>query len=63
VHVRVEEDDPAKKLAFKKPFRSGKMGWPKLQWVDDIEVTLKTLGVRRWREKGLGRMEECAGGG
>jgi hypothetical protein len=54
VHVRVEEDDPAKKLAFQKPFRSGKMGWPKLQWVDDIEVTLRTLGVRRWREKGLG---------
>jgi hypothetical protein len=29
------------------------MGWPKLQWVDDIEADLKTLDMRRWRRKAL----------
>jgi hypothetical protein len=51
----MEKDNPVMKLTFQNPFRSRRKGWPKLQWVDDIEANLKTR-CERVEEKGIGGM-------
>lgn len=49
--VRMEKDNPVKKLTYQKPFGSRRNGQPNLRWADDIEASLKTVGVRGWRRK------------
>jgi hypothetical protein len=44
--VTMEDYKPVMKLIFQKHSGSRRKGWTKLQWVDDIEAGLKTLGLR-----------------
>jgi hypothetical protein len=27
------------------------VGRPKLRWLDDVQADIKTLGIKRWRQK------------
>jgi hypothetical protein len=49
--VRMSDDRTVKKVFLGKPDRRRKAGRPKLRWSDCIENDLKSMGVKRWREK------------
>jgi hypothetical protein len=49
--VRLSDDRTVKKVFLGKPDGRRKAGRPKLRWLDCIENSLKSMGVRRWRKK------------
>ena len=53
--IRMEEDNPTKKLTLLKPEGSRRIGRPKLRWMDGVEEDLRKIGVRAWRRRALDR--------
>jgi hypothetical protein len=47
----MSDDRAVKKVFVGKPYGRRKAGRPKLRWLDCIENDLKSMGVKRWREK------------
>jgi hypothetical protein len=47
----MSDDRTVKKVFVGKPDGSRKVGRPKLRWLYCIENDLKSLGVKRWRQK------------
>jgi hypothetical protein len=43
-------------ISKKNSARRGR-GRPRLKWINDVEDGLRKLGVKRWRTKGLDRVE------
>jgi hypothetical protein len=48
--VRMSDDSTVKKVFLWKPDGRGKVGRPKLRWLDGTENDLKFTGVKRWRK-------------
>ena len=53
--IRMEEDNPVRKLTLLKPEGSRRVGRPKLRWMDGIEEDLRKIGTRAWRRRALDR--------
>ena len=53
--MRMQEENPVKKLALLRPEGSRLAGRPKLRWLDGVEEDLRTLGIRGWRRRALDR--------
>ena len=53
--IRMEEDNPTKKLTLLKPEGSRRTDRPKLRWMDGwmdgVEEDLRKFGVRTWRRR------------
>jgi hypothetical protein len=47
--VRMDDKGTVKKLLGGKPGRGRKKERPRLWWVDDVELDLRNMGVKRWR--------------
>jgi hypothetical protein len=51
----MQEMDRCRGRTVLKPEDTGRVGKPKLKWLDSFEVDLKEKGVRNWRRKSLDR--------
>ncbi|PSN55113.1 hypothetical protein C0J52_01882 [Blattella germanica] len=51
--IKMEENNPARKLTLLKPEGSRRVGRPKLRWMDGIEEDLRTIGTRACRRRAL----------
>jgi hypothetical protein len=54
--IRMDETKSVKIFEGKLEGRRGR-GRPRLRWIDDVEDDLRKLDVKRWRAKGLDRVE------
>jgi hypothetical protein len=57
-HITKMEDSyiPKMMLNIKMEGRCG-VGRPKARWLDDVQADIKTLGIKRWRQKAQDRKE------
>ena len=53
--MRMSEENSVKKLTLLRPEGSRRAGRPKVRWLDRVEKDLRTLGIRGWRRRALGR--------
>ena len=49
--VRMEMDDPARKVFLGRPQRQRKRGRPKLKWQDGVEASAIKAGITDWQTK------------
>jgi hypothetical protein len=60
---RMEEDRMTKKILTQELDGTRRKGRPKKGWREEVETDLQVLGVRRWRELVIGKMERyCSTG-
>ncbi|PSN39256.1 hypothetical protein C0J52_25750 [Blattella germanica] len=55
--IRMDDSIISKKILNSKPEGRRNVGRQKLRWLDGVEEDLRTLGVRRWRQKAQLRQE------
>jgi hypothetical protein len=55
--VRMDGEGTVKKLLVGRQVGHRKKGRLRLKWVDDVEVYLRRMGVKRWRKGALNRTE------
>jgi hypothetical protein len=55
--MRMNETRVARKILDDKPGGKRRRGRPRIRWLDDVEVDLRIMGVKRWRTKVLNREE------
>ena len=48
--MRMQEENPVKKLTLLRPEGADR---PNLRWLDGVEEDLRTLGIRGWRRRSL----------
>jgi hypothetical protein len=53
----MDETGSVKKIFERKLEGRRGRGRPRLRWINDVEDDLRKLGVKRWRTKGLDRVE------
>ena len=49
--MRMEKSRDPRRTLEARMFGKRKRGRPRLRWIDCVEKDLRTLGVRRWRQK------------
>ena len=52
---RMQELDHCRKLTLLKPEGTGRVGEPKLRWVESVQEDIIKIGVRNWRRRFLDR--------
>ncbi|KAJ4431135.1 hypothetical protein ANN_19730 [Periplaneta americana] len=55
--IRTEDSRIPKNILNSKPEGRRNIGRQKLRWLDDVEVDLRALGVKRWRQKAIDRQK------
>jgi hypothetical protein len=55
--VRMDRERTVRKLQEGKPGGGRKNGRPRLRWMDDVELGLRHMRVKRWRTRALDRTE------
>jgi hypothetical protein len=45
----MDQGQMVKRLSDGKPRGRRKVGRPRLRWLDDVEVDLRTMDIKRWR--------------
>jgi hypothetical protein len=55
--IRMDETGSVKKIFEGKLQGRRGRGRPIIRWINDVEDDLRKLGVKRWRTKGLDRVE------
>jgi hypothetical protein len=53
--IRMNETRTVNKISEEKLGGRRGRGRPRLRWIDDVEDDLRTMGIERWRIKGLDR--------
>jgi len=51
----MQELDHCRKLTLLKPEGTGRVGEPKLRWVESVQEDIIKIGVRNWRRRFLDR--------
>jgi hypothetical protein len=53
--LRMNDEDPTKKLMQGKPDGTTRRGTPKLRWIDGLEKDLHNISIRNWKNIALDR--------
>jgi hypothetical protein len=53
--LRMNDEEPTKKLMLGKPDGTRRCGRPKLRWIDGLEKDLHNISIRNWKNIALDR--------
>jgi hypothetical protein len=53
--LRMNDEEPTKKLMLGKPDGTRRHGRPKLRWIDGLEKDLHNISIRNWKNIALDR--------
>jgi hypothetical protein len=53
--LRMNDEEPAKKLMLGKPDGTRRRGRPKLRWIDGLEKDLRNMNIKNWKNIALDR--------